>query len=118
MNNDELEQVGDPFMCPKRAEVRSHRLPPGEDRWVLRGRDRCCSFCGSADPDEVFQFLRRLDGFEEYVDLADRKHKLYLSRPGVKKRERRRDQVVFRSRARSPMAVVPRSRERSVEEIP
>lgn len=84
MKNDELVQVGDPFTCPKRAEMSSHGLPPGEDRWVLRGRDRCCSFCGSADPNEVFKFLRRLDGLEEFVDLADRRHKLYLNRKGTK----------------------------------
>lgn len=64
-------------VCPRRVEA-----PPGwlaqhadHDRWELRDGRRCCSWCGSTNPDDLMAALR--DGAVE-LGPTDKSYKAYV----------------------------------------
>ena len=51
------------------------------DEWIRRGKDRCCSFCGSAHPEEVLAIMRER-GFSA-IEFTSKGYKWYIHRAEV-----------------------------------
>ncbi len=51
------------------------------DEWILRGTDRCCSYCGSAHPDDVLALIRS-SGWG-VIGFTSKGYKWYLNRQNV-----------------------------------
>ena len=67
--------------CPSRmGEAGPWEHKEGLDRWEKVGGDRCCSFCGSAHPEELNAML---DLETTKIDVSDKRYKIYIRRPGV-----------------------------------
>ena len=57
------------------------------DYWRKQGNDTCCSFCGSWNPEEFFDYINRCqDNFpkDDYVEYNPRKGKFYVHRNSVR----------------------------------
>ena len=68
--------------CRSRLEQRgdveeNHNL----DTWQLRGKDKCCSYCGSLHPDRVLELVKE-HGFG-IVDPSTKDYKWYINQPNV-----------------------------------
>lgn len=54
--------------------------------WEKRGKDNCCSYCGSWHPQEFLQFLKAVTenpSEKIRIELNDRRDKIYVNRFGV-----------------------------------
>lgn len=80
----EVEQAMVGFLCPRRAGVPPHQALPTQDVWHTTGPDRTCSFCGSINLEDLRALLPMVDGVAVGLSLADRKHKVYIRRPGIR----------------------------------
>ena len=68
-------------LCPRREENPiSHQTFPGPDSWDARDGYRCCSYCGSMHPDDVFMAIA--DRLE--LIPTDKSYKLYVRQPHPK----------------------------------
>ena len=79
----EVEQGLLGFLCPRRAGTPSSWPWPAQDVWRVVGPDRVCSFCGSVHPEDLRALLPNVDGDQVHLDIADRRHKIYIRRPEV-----------------------------------
>jgi hypothetical protein len=65
-------------LCPRRAEnPMADRMFPGPDKWDMRDGVRCCSYCGSMHPEDVFLAIA------EKVEFGptDKSYKVYVDLP-------------------------------------
>jgi len=85
-----LRRIGkEKTMCPLREGHFLADCIPG-DYWEKRGKDRCCSFCGSWHPAEFLEFCDRIfhtNGRCGTIELNDRHDKIYIQRPGIRNAE-------------------------------
>jgi len=51
------------------------------DTWELRGKDKCCSFCGSLHPDRVLELAR--EHGTGIIGFTDKGYKWYVTQPNV-----------------------------------
>ena len=75
------------FSCPRRPQFGpggSVFSKPQNDVWQQVGPDRCCSCCGSIHPDDLRALLPTVDGGMVRLEVADRRHKVYIRRPGIR----------------------------------
>lgn len=80
----EVEEAMLPHMCPRRGELPPSAQLPTQDVWRLVGLDRVCSFCGSIHPEDLRALLPNVDGMQTHLDVSDRRHKVYIRRPGIR----------------------------------
>ncbi len=80
----QVEEAMLPHMCPRRGELPPHAQMPTQDVWRLVGPDRVCSFCGSIHPEDLRALLPNVDGMQTHLEVADRRHKVYIRRPGIR----------------------------------
>ncbi len=80
---EEVEQGLQGFLCPRRQGPSSW---PGyvHDVWRKTGPDRTCSGCGSMHPEDMRAALPSVDGEQVTLDVSDRRHKVYVRRPGIR----------------------------------
>jgi hypothetical protein len=65
-------------LCPRRRENPiANQIVPGFDTWDARDGYRCCSYCGSMHPEDVFMAIA--DGVE--LIPTDKNYKLYVMVP-------------------------------------
>lgn len=85
LHNDPASAQDEPQTCPRRM----HEIGPWEykenlDRWVQRGPDRVCSFCGSMHPDDFEKVLdRALVDDAVRIDQSTKDYKVYIHRPEI-----------------------------------
>jgi len=82
----EKQKTEKPLICPLRKEnPLSFTAFPPPDKWNDRGPDKCCSYCGSMHPEYFLKLLPLIkeDSGDIYIDLADRRHKIYINRKGI-----------------------------------
>jgi hypothetical protein len=68
-------------LCPRRRENPiANQVVQGFDSWVARDGYRCCSYCGSIHPDDVFMAVA------ENVEFGptDKSYKVYVHLPNPK----------------------------------
>jgi hypothetical protein len=74
------------LICPlRKGDFGSSRFPT-PDKWNKRGIDRVCSYCGSLHPEEFLKLLPLIqeDSEQIYIEISDRRHKIYVRREGIK----------------------------------
>ncbi len=81
-----VEQALLGFWCPRRMEMLApHTQQRGhKDQWLKVGEDRVCSYCRSMHPEDLRAVLPSVDGEEVHLAVSDRRHKVYVRRPGIK----------------------------------
>ena len=80
-NTQQATEPRDVQTCPDRmTNAGPWERKEGLDSWKKFGSDRCCSFCGSAHPDELDVML---DLETTKIDVSDKRYKIYIRRPGV-----------------------------------
>lgn len=81
----QVEEAMLPHMCPRRGELPPSAQFPTQDVWRLVGPDRVCSFCGSIHSEDLRALLPSVvDGAQIHLDVSDRRHKVYIRRPGIR----------------------------------
>lgn len=81
---EEVEQGLLGFVCPKGFAAFSGVPRPPQDVWRKVGPDRVCSYCGSMHPEDLRAVLPTVDGERVTLELADKRHKVYVRRPGIR----------------------------------
>lgn len=80
-NTQQATDPQDVQTCPDRMmNAGPWERKEGLDSWKKFGSDRCCSFCGSAHPDELDAML---DLETTKIDVSDKRYKIYIRRPAV-----------------------------------
>lgn len=51
------------------------------DTWELRGKDKCCSFCGSLHPERVLELVR--ENGSSIIEMSTKGYKWYVNQPNV-----------------------------------
>jgi hypothetical protein len=69
------------MLCPRHQSQEPSTSTP--DAWVLRGNDRCCSYCGSWHPDKFLAFLSEAADPNNpgYIEPATKSYKIYIKHP-------------------------------------
>lgn len=73
-------QTGEIQTCPRRSEgPMANEI--NADTWVMRGGDKCCSYCGSIHPDRVIELIKELG--PSIFDRTTKSYKGYINRSNV-----------------------------------
>lgn len=75
------------FTCSRRNESWLSSEKTNGDYWQKRGKDLCCSYCGSMKPDQFLAHCQQVvedPDMEIRVGSTDKKYKYYVERPKIR----------------------------------
>lgn len=74
--------TGEKQTCGRRRyDIGPQDRTEGLDTWVMRGNDKCCSYCGSLHPDRVLELAR--EHGTSIIETTDKGYKWYVKQPNV-----------------------------------
>lgn len=74
--------TGEKQTCKRRMnEIGPQERAENLDTWEMRGKDKCCSYCGSLHPDRVLELVRELG--TSIIKTTDKGYKWYVKQPDV-----------------------------------
>jgi len=71
----------EPQRCPRRNESSAQLVEGNVDNWVMRGEDKCCSFCGSLHPDRLIELVQKQG--VGILESTNKSYKIYVNRKEV-----------------------------------